>query len=81
MTWTVAWSDACEADVRRIPWRLAARICGAVLEFAENGSGFVERTMPGDPTQLRVRVGGAAALIRLDVETRTVFVKRIYATA
>jgi hypothetical protein len=80
MTWTVAWSDVCEADVRRIPWRTAARTCGAVLEFAENGSGIVERTMTGDPMQLRVRVRGAAALIHLDAESRTVFVWRIYAT-
>jgi hypothetical protein len=80
MRWTVRWSDVCEGDVRRMPWPLAARICGAVLELAESGRGSVEQTTPGDPHQLRVRVNGAAALVRLDVETRTLSVWRIYAT-
>jgi hypothetical protein len=80
MTWTVRWSEVCEADVRRIPWPLAARICASVLEFAESGVGMVERTTPGDPSLLRVRVRGAAALVRLDAETRTLSVWRIYTT-
>ena len=80
MTWTVRWSEVCEADVRRIPWPIAARICASVLEFAESGAGLVERMTLGDPSLLRLRVRGAAALVRLDVETRTLSVYRIYAT-
>lgn len=80
MTWTVEWSDVCEADVRRIPWPLAARICEAVLAYAESGGGHVERVSAADPYVLRIRVRGAAARIRLDPETRTVFVWRIFAT-
>ena len=56
------------------------RICASVLEFAESGIGVVERTTPGDPSLLRVRVRGAAALVRLDAETRMLSVWRIYAT-
>ena len=55
-------------------WYLAARICKAVLDYAETGTGLVERVMPGDPNALRIRVHGAAARIRLDPETRTIFV-------
>jgi hypothetical protein len=77
---TILWSDVCEGDVRRMPWPVAARICAAVIGYAEGGTGLIERTTPGDPSQLRVRVRGAAALVRLDAETRTLFVSRIHAT-
>jgi hypothetical protein len=80
MTWRVEWSAVSHADVRRISWHLAARICKAVLDYAESGAGFVERVTPGDPNALRIRVHGAAARIRLDPETRTIFVWRIFAT-
>lgn len=79
MNWTVRWSDVCVEDVRRIPWPVAARICGAVLEYAESGVGIVERTTPGDPSLLRVRVRGAAALVRLNAQAHTLSVWRIYA--
>lgn len=79
MTWTVVWSPICERDVREMPWPLAARICGAVLELAESGTGHIERALPGDPRLLRLRVGGAVALLRLDPSTRTLAVWRIYA--
>lgn len=80
MTWTVRWSDVCESDVRRIPWPVAARICASVLEFAESGVAVVERPIPGDRSLLRVRVRGAAALVRLDAKAHTLSVWRIYVT-
>jgi hypothetical protein len=80
MTWTVEWSDVSHADVRRMHWQLAARICSAVLELAETGAGHVERASAGDPHAFRIRVRGAAARIRLEPETRTIFVWRIFAT-
>jgi hypothetical protein len=80
MTWKVEWSDVCVADVRRMSWQLATRICRSVLDYAESGAGHVERVSAADPYALRLRVPGAAARIRLDPETRTVFVWRIFAT-
>jgi hypothetical protein len=76
--WTVVWSDVCVGDVRRMPWRLAADICAAVLDFAASGRGIVERTRLKDPNRLRIRVRGAEADVRCSVETRTLYVIRIH---
>lgn len=61
--WSVEWSDVCVADVRRIPWNTAGRICAAVLEYAKAGTGTVERGDAQNMNELRVRVPGAAAQI------------------
>ncbi len=58
---------------------LAGCLCSAVLEYAENETGIVERARPGDPFALRIRVRGAVARVSLDPETRTIFVWRLYA--
>jgi hypothetical protein len=76
--WRVEWSDVCVADVRRISWHTAGRICAAVLEYAKAGTGTVERGNPHNMFELRLRVPGAAAQIQLMPETRTIFVWRIY---
>lgn len=78
--WSVEWSDVCIADVRRMSWRMAGRICAAVLEYAETGSAIVERANAQNMFELRLRVPGASAQIHLVPETRTIFVWRIYAT-
>ena len=75
MSWQVRWSNVCDNDVRRMHWRLATRICAAVLKYAETGRGTIERESGG----YRIRVNGAVALAHLDVTTRTIDVRRIFA--
>lgn len=78
MTVEVRWSEVCDADVRRIPWHTAERICAAVLQFARTGEGAIE-PITGDPTLFSIRVRGARALARVDAEAGTIVVLRIYA--
>jgi hypothetical protein len=80
MKLTVEWSHVCTPDVRRMNWEAAARVCRAVLDFAEGRAVRVERARPGDPSLLRIRARGGDALVHLDAEARTVFVWRIYPT-
>lgn len=78
--WSVEWSEVCVTDVRRISWHVASRICAAVLEYAETGTGIVEQGVSGDVLNLRIRVAGGAAQIQLVPERRTIFVWRVYAS-
>jgi hypothetical protein len=75
----IDWLPICTPDVRRMRhWRDAERICKAVAAFAEDGSGRVERVVPGDPSRLRIRAQGGVALVRIDAATRTLVVLRIF---
>ena len=78
MKWEVEWSPPAERDVLQLPWRLAARICAAMLALAERGEGALERTERNDTMRLRIR--GAVALFRIDRSTRTFYVLRLYAS-
>lgn len=74
----VAWSHACEADVLRMDWRAAAQVCKAVIDLSEGLPVPVERVRPGDRLLLRVRARGGEALVRIEPETRTLLVWRVY---
>ena len=76
MIWSVRWSGACYADIHRMHWRTAGRICRAIMVFAEGESGHLQATRRGH----LFRVPGAVALVRFDEATRTLEVQRIYAT-
>jgi hypothetical protein len=80
MTVEVRWSSVCDADVRRIPFRTAERVCAAVYEFARTGEGPVEQITDGVPSSFAIRVRGAVALARFDMESGGIFVMRIYGT-
>jgi hypothetical protein len=72
----VRWSDVCVADVRRIHWRTAERICAEVFAFAATGEGSVERI--DDSPFFSVRVPGAVALCRFETADAAIFVIRIH---
>lgn len=78
MTVEIEWSAASQRDVLHMPWRVAARICTAVLALAQRGEGILEPT--DEPSVYRLRVHGAAALVRLDRAARTLHVRRLYVT-
>ncbi len=80
MSVEVRWSSVCDADVRRIPWRTAERICAAVYALAATGEGPLEQTTDGGPSHFAVRVRGAVALARLDADSGVIFVMRVYGT-
>ena len=77
----VEWSHVCVADVRRMRWEIAARVCKAVVNLSGGGPVRAERVRRGEPWLIRVRALGGAALVRVDFEERTLFVWRIYTTA
>lgn len=61
----VRWHAAAERDLLALPhWRTAARVAEAVEEFAARGTGQIERL---SGTMIRLRVGGYAAILSVDV--------------
>ena len=51
MKLAVEWSSVCTSDVRRMHWEAAARVCRAVVDFAEGRPVFVERARAGERTR------------------------------
>jgi hypothetical protein len=60
----VTWSPVAEDDLRTIPWRHAARVDRAVMNFAKTGRGDIQRDESG--RRLRLIVGGYAVLMTVD---------------
>ncbi len=84
MSLTVTWSPSCHADIHRMPYRVAERVCMAVIAFARDGSGTIERARPDgdDPFPLfRIRAQGGFALVRVELDEAALYVWGIYANA
>ena len=79
MNWRLAWSVVAEQDLKRVSWRLAARLDEAVMLFAAGQPTLasVERRSPTDNARLRLRLPGASALLWVDHENRTIHVARV----
>lgn len=77
-TWELDWHPVAEADLRRIPWQLAARVDAAVMRYAATGEGPVGRAVPTDPRRLWLRVPGAIAILYADERTRTLMISRVF---
>lgn len=76
MPWAIEWRPAAEAGLLAIHWRTASRIGTAVRMFVATFEGEIERTP--DPHEIRLRVRGAVALLRLDVDSKTVHVIAVF---
>jgi hypothetical protein len=76
---TVTWAAVVQADIERMHWLDAQRLCMAVFAFARDGSGRIERVDPDNPRRLRVRAKGGVALVSFDDEA--VLVWRMFGTA
>jgi hypothetical protein len=74
----VEFSPVCDADVRRMHYKDAERVCLAVFEFAERGTGIVEIARRGPPLVVRIRARGGFALAV--VEDALLDVRRILPT-
>jgi hypothetical protein len=80
MSLTVTYAPRCNADVKRMHYRPAERVCIAVLAFAQTGSGDVEPCDPDDPYLIRIRASGGFALARLRPSENALEVHAIYGT-
>ena len=78
MSWTPEWHPVPRRDLLNIPWRAAARIDAAVMLYAETGRGTLKQIAPPDERRLLLTVPGAAALLYLDVRTRTILIGRVF---
>jgi hypothetical protein len=76
--WILDWHFVAKADLRAIPWPLAASVDAAVIRFAETGEGVVARVAPTDPRRLALRVPGAVALLYADETTQILRVARVF---
>jgi hypothetical protein len=82
MIWTIRWSPRCDIDILNMHYRIAERVCKAVVDFATDGSGDVEPVDlddegPREATLFRVRARGGFALVRVDEGEMTVHVSCI----
>lgn len=79
MTWRLSWSAVAEGDLRRLHWRVAARVDEAVMLFAAGAptTAKVERRSPTDPSRLRLRLPEASALLWVDLDRREIYVIRV----
>jgi len=74
----IYWHPSCTHQVRAMnPW-LAESICKEVHKAAATGEGDITRIKSGDPHRVRIRVQGAAADARVDRQTFTLYVFRIF---
>lgn len=81
MSWRLVWSAVAEQDLKKIPWRLAARVDEAVMLFAAGRPtpASVERRSPTDSARLRLRLPGVSAFLWIDHDNRTIHVARVLA--
>ncbi|MFO0756518.1 MAG: hypothetical protein U0359_08515 [Byssovorax sp.] len=75
---TVTWAAVVQADIERMGYLDAQRVCMAVFAFARDGSGRVERVDPNNPRLVRVRTRGGVALLSFTDEE--VHIWRMFAT-
>ncbi len=83
MSLPVRWSPLAEHDVLHMPYKTAERVCAAVLAFARDGSGVVERigpdAGPAAPLRFFVRARGGFALVELGLDHVEVYRMHAYA--
>ena len=77
MIWNLEWEAGAEEGLRRLPsWQVAARVCRAMMDFAETGRGDVRRK--GDEHEYRLHVGPYVARFGVDSATRTITVWTVF---
>jgi len=79
MIWTLEWGPVVRRDLLSIPWPVAARLCAAVMRFAETSQGPVKRISPHDRQRLKLVVSGAIAYLLADERTGVLHVTRAFA--
>jgi mRNA-degrading endonuclease RelE of RelBE toxin-antitoxin system len=57
MAWTIEWSAPAIVSLRRIPWRVGARVDAAVQRLARTGEGEVVQLATDTRDTVRLRVG------------------------
>lgn len=72
MGFAIAWSLAFEAKLRTVHWRHAARLCEAVVRYAEAGEG--EARVGAFANERRLYVNGYCVHLTVDVQSRTLTV-------
>ncbi len=77
MIWEVEWHVSAEEALKRLPsWQVAARLCRAVRDFAEQGVGDVRRL--GDGQEFRLHVGRYVVRFGVDSESQTIQVWTVF---
>jgi mRNA-degrading endonuclease RelE of RelBE toxin-antitoxin system len=77
MTWRLEWEAAAEEGLKHLQsWQAAARVCRAMMDFAETGRGDVRRL--GSGQEFRLHVGPYVARFGIDVSTRTINVWTVF---
>jgi mRNA-degrading endonuclease RelE of RelBE toxin-antitoxin system len=77
MSWSLEWETAAEEGLKHLPsWQAAARVCRAMMDFAETGRGDVRRT--GNGQEYRLHVGSYVVRFGVDASTRTINVWTVF---
>jgi hypothetical protein len=79
MIWRVDWGIVLQRQLREFQsWEAAARLCEAIVHFAETGSGPVTQYDPENPRRLKVKVRGAVGYLFANERTGVLYAARAY---
>lgn len=77
MSWKLEWEISAEEALKRLPsWQAAARVCEAMMEFAETGKGDVRRV--GQGHEYRLHIGSYVVRFGVDAPSRTLYVWTVF---
>jgi mRNA-degrading endonuclease RelE of RelBE toxin-antitoxin system len=77
MIWNLEWETSAEEGLKRLPsWQVAARVCRAMMDFAETGRGDVRRV--GSGNEYRLHVGAHVVRFGMSSSTRTLSVWTVF---
>ena len=77
MTWKLEWEVGAEEGLKRISsWQAAARVCRAMMDFAESGRGSVRRV--GNTQEFRLHVDRYVVRFGVEIPTRTIRVWTVF---
>jgi|HubBroStandDraft_2_1064218.scaffolds.fasta_scaffold554831_2 hypothetical protein len=77
MKWDLEWDTAAEEGMKHFPsWQDAARLCRAMMIFAETGEGDVRRV--GQGPEYRLHAGSYVARFGIDASTETITVWTVF---
>ena len=77
MSWSLEWEAGAEEGLKHLPiWQAAARVCRAMMDFAQIGRGDVRRV--GSGQEFRLHVGSYVARFGMDASTRTIHVWTVF---
>ena len=78
MSWRLVWAETAEEALRRMDWRVAARVDAALINLAATGRGQLRRLPTDDAVTVRFAVPPYFVRLIVDRRDKVFFVVAIY---